>query len=209
MHDLALAHQVIHGAQRRLHRCQGIELMHEIEVQAVGAQPPQAVLHGLDDVPPRQAARVHVLPHPAAHLGGDHQFVPTATYQLAQDLFRAPARVGVGRIEKVDPDLAAPAEHRGRGLFVRIAPKGHRTKAQRGNLYARLAQYSVFHSFSFLYNRSCFLVPSRKPRRDLSYVQRTRSAQSLARMGLLHGLSGRTSVNQLAETHRSADWQSA
>ena len=90
--DLALRDQVVQGAERVLDGRVLVEVVQEIEVQVVGAQPLQAPLHLVHDggpgVPPRQRA----LPHREVDLGGQDDLVALAGDQLAQDPLRVAAR---------------------------------------------------------------------------------------------------------------------
>jgi hypothetical protein len=63
-----------------------------VEVDPLGAEPAQAVLHLHDDPPARVAELVGVIPHGAVNLGGQHDVVPaSALERLADDLLRLSA----------------------------------------------------------------------------------------------------------------------
>jgi hypothetical protein len=50
--DLARADQVVEGGENFLHRGDGIRQVHPVQVDMIGAQPPQAALQRPDRVPP-------------------------------------------------------------------------------------------------------------------------------------------------------------
>ena len=62
---LPCADEIVEGAQRLLDRHELIGLVAHVDVEVVGAQPPQAALAALDDVLARQPDVVRALSRPA------------------------------------------------------------------------------------------------------------------------------------------------
>ena len=84
----------------------------------VGAQPGEAGLDLVADVPGGQALVAVAGADPVAHLGGEHHLVAGAGagVEPAPDhLLGAPAAVGVGRVEERDAVLAGGVHQRERG----------------------------------------------------------------------------------------------
>ena len=65
-----------------------IGAVHLVEVDVVGAEPPQRVLDRPDDPAPRAAAPVRVLAHRHEELGRQHDVVAPALQRLPDDLLR-------------------------------------------------------------------------------------------------------------------------
>ena len=84
--DLAGAHQVVQRAEHFLDRRRRVEGVQLIEVDVVGAQPPQAPLDGADQVVARGADVVRPGADAEGRLGGDDDLVAPALDRLAQDL---------------------------------------------------------------------------------------------------------------------------
>jgi len=126
---LARAHEVIERPQRLFHRREGVEGVTEVDIDAVGAEPPQAALDRLLDVPPREAPLVVARTHREADLCRDDQLVALAGHQMAQDFFRAALLVDVRAVKEVDARVpAAPVHGRG-GFLIRVAAERHRAEA--------------------------------------------------------------------------------
>jgi hypothetical protein len=98
--------------------------MGQVEVDAVGAEPPQAGLDLLADVARRQALVLGPRPHPVAHLGGEHDLIarPPAGEPAADHLLRATQAVGVGGVEQGDAPLARSVHQRERRRLVVAVP---------------------------------------------------------------------------------------
>ena len=135
--QLAVAHEVVEGAQRLVERRRRVRPVQLVEVDVVRAEPPQRALEGVDDVPPRRAlaqlprrgvgcgcalggvaraledARAiegRALAGGARELGGDDRLVAAAAQRLADVLLGAPGR---------------PLAARGRGIDVRGVEQVH------------------------------------------------------------------------------------
>src|SRR5262249_11367936 len=76
--DLALPYQVVEGPQAFFERRVRVGRVGLVEVDVVGAQAAQAVLHGLEDVAARQALVVGAVADAHAALGGQDDLVPAA-----------------------------------------------------------------------------------------------------------------------------------
>ena len=137
--DFAAAHQVVERGEGFFHWRIFVEVVDEVQVEAVRLQPPETGLYGLHNMPPRQASVVGAVAYRAADFGGDYQVVALALDQAAQYLLGTPVGIDIGRVEKIDPQLAAVAIHLPGGRLVRIAAKSHRTIAQGRHFDARAA----------------------------------------------------------------------
>jgi hypothetical protein len=87
--------------------------MELIEIDMIELQATQALLHAADDVIARTAARVHACGAGfAKHFGGHHD-VFTRHFQILQrlagNLFRAPFRIDVSGVDKVDARIQRAA----------------------------------------------------------------------------------------------------
>jgi hypothetical protein len=90
-----------------------------VEVDAVRAQAPKAVLHGSMHV---LGSRAHsLLVQPAAELRGHRHVVAAPTERASQVLFALGAAVDVGRVEEGDADIQRGVDD-GRGSAVIEAP---------------------------------------------------------------------------------------
>jgi len=135
--------------QRRL----PVPFVHEVEVDPVGPQPPQAVLAGADQVPARYAAVVRAVAHAEACLGGDQHSVALVAKRLADDRLGRALRVDVGGVEHVDARIerhvdqpARPGHVRRPGLGEKAdTAKGHRAERQDRQAQAGTAELTIFH----------------------------------------------------------------
>ena len=85
--DLALMHEVAERRERLVDVGPRVGAVDLVEVDPVGAQPPQRVLDRTDDPAPRVALLVGVLAHRVVELGGEDDVVaPAAGERLADDL---------------------------------------------------------------------------------------------------------------------------
>jgi hypothetical protein len=123
-------------------------VVQEEDVDAVGAQALQTGLDRAAHVAAIRATCIGILAGGVEALGRDHQVVPAAADQLAQDFLRLAGVVLVGGIEKVDTRIAGGAEHAGRLRRVGIAAERHRSHAKLGNLHAGAAKRLHVHPIS-------------------------------------------------------------
>ena len=100
--DLALLDEVGQRAERLLDVDVRVGAVDLVEVDPVGAQPPQRVLDRLDDPAPRAAAAVGVLAHRHEELRRQHDVVAAALERLADDLLGLAGGVDVGGVDEVD-----------------------------------------------------------------------------------------------------------
>jgi hypothetical protein len=88
--------------------------VHLVEVDVVGVQALEAVLHRLDDVPPGAAPQVLALAHGVGELGGQDRLVPLALQRLAQEDLGLGGAVDIGRVKEVDPAVEGGVDHHAR-----------------------------------------------------------------------------------------------
>ena len=118
-----------------------------VEVDPVGAQAAEAVLHLAHDPAPRVAELVRVVAHRAVHLGGQHHVVAPALQRLADDLLGLAARVHVRGVDEVDPGVERAVDDRGRLVVVAFSPgpEHHRAQAERADLHAGGSEVPELH----------------------------------------------------------------
>ena len=90
--DLAGPHEVGERVDRLLDRRVRVRAVDLVQVDVIGAQPPQAPFDGPADPPPRVAPLVRVRSHPTVELGGQHDVVPSSLQGLADDLLALAVR---------------------------------------------------------------------------------------------------------------------
>ncbi|MNT55633.1 hypothetical protein D3C72_1928820 [compost metagenome] len=128
-----------------------------IEVDVVQLQARQALLHAIQDVHARIAARIHARAGLAEHLRGDHHVVARhlqIAQRLAGDDFGTAFRINVRRVDEVDARLQRPA-HQPVGVFLlqvadlapqlALAAKGHGAQAEFRDEKACAAEFLVSH----------------------------------------------------------------
>ena len=113
---LAGLDHVVQRLQGLLDRGRGVPAVNLVEVHVVGAEPAQAVVDLGHDRLAGQAGAVRARPHPAVHLGGEHDLVPAGEFpqRTPGDLLAGPVAVDVGAIEEVDAGLDRPPDERAR-----------------------------------------------------------------------------------------------
>src|ERR1051326_9260537 len=132
MLDLALTHEIGHRADCVLYRDIGIDPVDEIEVDEFGLETLQALVAAFLDVfgaaigEARPALKLHI-----AEFAGDHVIAAMPGDGARDQLLVAPEAVGVGSVEKIDAELARPADRRDRGVRIRrVVERRHRAAAK-------------------------------------------------------------------------------
>ena len=129
--------EVAQRAERLVDVGVGLGAVDLVQVDPVGSQPPERVLHLRDDPAPRVAALVGVVAHRAVDLGGQHDVVaPAAGQRLADDLLGLAARVHVGGVDEVDAGVERAMDDADALVVVGVAPgaEHHRAEAERADL---------------------------------------------------------------------------
>ncbi len=145
---LALAHEIVEGAQHLVERGLMVDVMDVVDVDVVGLQPFQAGLDLLLDVQPRHAGVVGPVAHRVEHLGGDDRVVPPSLQRLAQHRLRRAADIGVGGVEERPAGLEHGAHHARRFGLIGAVAEGHRAEADLGDFEAGTAEASIVHSLT-------------------------------------------------------------
>ena len=139
--DLALADQLLHRLPDLLPRRRPVDVVHLIQVDVIGLQPPQARLAGPPDVVGRQPAVVRAESHRLVHLRGqdDVVAVPAALQPPADGLLRDAvpllhvrrlrAAVDVGGVEEVDARIDRGVHDREAARLVHGETEVHRAEA--------------------------------------------------------------------------------
>ncbi len=75
-------------------------LVHDVDVDPVGAETPQTLVHRPQDVPARQPRLGQRFTGAEADFGGDHHLLPARLQRGTEQLLGLPARIAVRRIEE-------------------------------------------------------------------------------------------------------------
>ena len=155
---MPVLHQGVERADRFLDRRGGVEAMHLVQVDMVQLQPLQAGLDTLDDVAPRQAARIDAAGAGFAEDLGRHDHILARHLQVLQRLtgddFRGAAGIDVRGVDEIDAGVERMADQAVGIVLSQItdlapqlalATEGHGAKAQLGNEQAGLAEWVVAH----------------------------------------------------------------
>jgi hypothetical protein len=152
---LAGLDDIVQRLERLLDRRVIIEAMDLIEIDVIGAEPPQARVDLGHDRPARQAGPVRARAHPPVHLGRDHDLVAAREIlqRPAEDLLAGAVRIDIRRVEEIDASLQGPLDEGAAFLFVErpgvTAPIGyavaHAAKAKARHIQARMTEFHIIH----------------------------------------------------------------
>ena len=142
---LALPDQVGQGRQRLLDRGDVARHVQLVEVEVVGLQPPQARLHGPDDVAAARPGSVVAGRAALPELGGQHELVALPLERGADQLLGPAERVavGVGGVEEGDAGVTRGGKDVGHAVGVDSPGEGVAPDADRAHHQARVAQRAV------------------------------------------------------------------
>src|SRR4051794_11397299 len=146
--DLAFGDQLRQRLQGLLDRGDEVRLVQLVEVDVVGAQPPQAGLDGPAYVaaggtrPPVRAVRPA---HVHAELRGEHDVVAALAQRRAEDLLTGAATVGVRGVEQGDARVESGVDDGPALLRVDAGAEGVRAQPDRGHHEAAAAERAVGH----------------------------------------------------------------
>ena len=146
--DLALLHQGVERGQGLLYGREGIGPVEQVEVEVVGAEPPQAVLHLAEDVVAAAAPLVGPLSHGPPHLGGQHHLVAPVLEGLAHDALGFAAVVHIGGVDEIDAAIQGLVNDADGFFLVGGATEHHGAQAQARNLDAGSWQDGIVHCCS-------------------------------------------------------------
>src|SRR5262249_19015767 len=130
-----------------------IDVVHLVEVDAVGLHALERRLAGAHDVERREARLVGPVAHAAVNLGGEHDLVapaaalrePAADDLLGPALSFLPA-VDVRRVEEVDTELEGPVHDALRILLAGLRAEIHRSQAQARHLEPGASESGDLHA---------------------------------------------------------------
>ena len=146
--DLALAHEVAHGAERLVDVGQRVDSVDLVQVDVVGAEAAQRVFTGADDPRPGRAPAVeHVVAHGVMQLRRDDDLVATVADPGADDLLGLAVAVHVGSVDEVDAGFERTMHDAHAVVVVGVAvlPEHHRAEAQPADRDAGAAECRVLH----------------------------------------------------------------
>src|SRR5262245_16727379 len=119
--------------------------MDVIEVDAIGLEPAEAGIDGVDHMAPGEAAVVGARSYPVANLGGDDPGLAPPLEDLPDYALRARLAMDIGRIEEVHALLEGIIEHAPRLRLPGRAAEHHRAERDFRNLEATYAQRAIAH----------------------------------------------------------------
>ena len=148
--DLALGHQLVERGDRLLdrgHRVRGVQL---VQVDVVGPQPRERLLHrDLDVAAAALGARGRAVAHVralVAELGREHDLVPAAREHLAEgELGPAVLAVGFGGVEERDARVDRRVDHRAGPLQVEAAAEVVAAEADHRDEQPGVTEGSIAH----------------------------------------------------------------
>jgi hypothetical protein len=155
--DLALADQLLHRLPDLLPRRGPVNVVHLIQVDVIGLQPPQARLAGAANVVGRQPAIVRAESHRLVHLRrqDDVVAVPAALQPSADGLLRDAvpllhvrglrAAVDVGGVEEADARIHRGVHNREAGRLVHGVAEVHGPQTNPADHQTGSAQMPVRH----------------------------------------------------------------
>src|SRR6188508_1760303 len=152
--NLALPHQLLHGLPDFVPGRLAVDMVHLVQIDAVGLKTPQTRFTGALDVQRREPRGIRPIPHAPVHLGRKHDLFPstaalrkpTAENLFGPSLSELPP-VDVRRVEKVHSQLQRTVHDRHAVRFGGLRPKIHGAETEPAHLDARAPQLYVLHGF--------------------------------------------------------------
>ena len=132
----------------------GVEGVHMVDVDVVGAETFEAGVAGLKDVLARGAEVVGGVAQREKGFRGDEELVALAVDGFAEDLFGKAVGVAVGSVEEIDAGVEAEVDHAAGFVGLGRAPgfeefvaaaEGCGAEAEGGDFESGAAEESVFH----------------------------------------------------------------
>ena len=120
---LPVAHEAVESSERLLDRHVGIGPVLLVQIDAVGAEAPQAPFDRFGDPAAAGAGVARVVVDRGDELGGDDDLVAPAGERFAEVLLRAGPAVDVGGVEEVDPGVESGVDDSGAALLVDAHPE--------------------------------------------------------------------------------------
>ena len=120
--------------------------MHLVDVDHVGAQPPQRAFDGPADVVARAARVVGALVHLLAELRREHDAVAAPFERAADEVLAHALPVDVGGVEERDPVLERRVDHRDGRVVVDPHPEVVRPEADDRHLGPTLPKLARAHA---------------------------------------------------------------
>jgi hypothetical protein len=118
--DLARAHHVVERAHDLLDRREEIPRVQPVDVDVVGAQPPQALLEVLHEALAVVTTAIRIVRvEGQGILRAEHELFTPARQELAEELFTGAVHIIVGGIDEVSAAFGETLENCTAGSFVR------------------------------------------------------------------------------------------
>src|SRR5262245_44373291 len=99
---LAVAHQILERFDRLLDRGQHVDLVHQVDIDVVGAKTREASVHGCENVPARETRLDNGRTHAISDFGRDHHLLAASADRLAEYSLGFTASVDIRRVEEID-----------------------------------------------------------------------------------------------------------
>ncbi|MNL36966.1 hypothetical protein D3C87_1590850 [compost metagenome] len=155
---MTVLHQIIQGVERLFDRRCRVETVQLIEIDMIELHAAQALFDAVNDVIARTAARIDARRAGFAEDFGsdDHIFTRDLKIfqRLAGDLLRAPFRINVGGVDKVNSGIQRATNQLFRIALLKLTnfpphaaftAKGHGAEAQFRNKQTGIAQFLITH----------------------------------------------------------------
>ena len=157
---LAASHQAGHRVKRLLDIRVVIGGVHVVDVDVVGIQPLQALLHRGKDVAAAETGVVRVLAHLPAHLGGEDDPLAPALERLADDPLAFALHVDIGCVEEIDALSNGVVHDREAVRLAGLFPEHHGAEADARHPKGCSGQFPVFHPSILHFERRASARPT-------------------------------------------------
>src|SRR5262249_25860117 len=143
-----LAQEGAEGTEGLLERRVLVVAVNLVEIDPIGAQPPEPLLHLQEDVPTRRAAVEYAARARHEYLGRDHCFLASALECLADDLLGLAHAVAVGGVDEGDTLVESATNDANAVGVILVAPatEGHGAEAEARDLEAAVAELRIVHA---------------------------------------------------------------
>src|SRR5689334_13439376 len=152
VHDLALRDELLHRLPDLVPGRVPVDVVHLVEIDAIGAQAAEALVARAPDVVRGEPAVVRPFAHLRVDLGREDDSVPSrrvlrepAPDDLLRDALAGLPAVDVGRVEEVDAGVERAIHDREAVGLARERPEVHRAEAEAAHAQTGTAETDVVH----------------------------------------------------------------